>query len=526
MGLLRDLIDQKYAKKRQEEATQLEGLKYVLQNSQDPKIRQTAVEQLMKGHPSAKPILELLKPQLLSGGRKAEKGAAKEDASERPSTGGMQMFSSKEDLENSALAFEKKKREQENVLDIQKQVALGKAKAAADREATTASFQDEAKDIQQIWKSDQPEELKQTLIAARSGVRPEAGSYKGDVLEMANGLPMPVLVKDGQVFTMNRQKLDVPPGAMLSSQKALLKKEEPKAPTAEQTKDERAFSAYREKNKLQPEAKLTAIQQQHAIADQKDAEEPSDTKAMHNIAAMLAGQKFEDEREKNLMVPSIADGIMSGRVPPDMNVLRYQGVSGKVMAELTRRGFDLSTAEKDWNATTQHLRTLNGAQQERIWQSVSTLERLIPDTRTLYEDWKKTGLPSGMKIYNRAALKAAANLPGEKGVAAQKLLTNINDMTDIIGAIYMGGNSPTDKALDLAGSNLKGDWNPEQFKGAIDLLEHNVGVRKNSIMTSEPRGASAGSPYGSAAAATPASGQGGGSPQAGGIVIHSVTPVH
>jgi hypothetical protein len=98
-------------------------------------------------------------------------------------------------------------------------------------------------------------------------------------------------------------------------------------------------------------------------------------------------------------------------------------------------------------------------------------------------------------VFNRAALQTAKNLPGKAGAAAQALDTQIADMVSELGQVYMGGNSPTDHALELAQRNLSGDWNQQQFDAAIKLLQTNLGYRVNSIMNAGIAGETPGSPY-------------------------------
>lgn len=189
----------------------------------------------------------------------------------------------------------------------------------------------------------------------------------------------------------------------------------------------------------------------------------------------------------------IARSIVDGEQPPDLKGL-YR-MQAPVRAELSRMGYNLAGAERDWTATQQHLRTLNGQQQTRVMEALTSLDSMLPAVQDAFDQWKATGLPTGFKAYNGAALRAAAALPGEKGVAAQNLLTYINDTVSETGYIYMGGNSPTDHALRLAEQNLSGDWNEEQFKNAIGILKKNLDIRRNSIINSPIIGASQGSTY-------------------------------
>lgn len=189
----------------------------------------------------------------------------------------------------------------------------------------------------------------------------------------------------------------------------------------------------------------------------------------------------------------IAEAIISGDQPPDLRGL-YKD-KAKVMQALARKGYNLATAERDWQAINKHVATLNGAQQERLRQAISFTSDSIPQIENLYKEWQATGLPSGFKTWNKAALVATTHLPGKTGAVAQNLLTQINDLTSEMGTVYKGGNSSTDESLKLAASNLSGDWNADTFNRAIGQLKINLKIRQNSINSSMPMGVSANSPY-------------------------------
>jgi hypothetical protein len=206
----------------------------------------------------------------------------------------------------------------------------------------------------------------------------------------------------------------------------------------------------------------------------------------------VAPGRPESQENKNA-AQFIADSIENGTQSPMLTGMYHMGPL--VRAELSKRNVNLSAMQMDWQSIQHYLTTLNAPQQVRLRQNIQTLRASIPKVRQLYDEWQQTGLPSGYKIYNRAALMAATNLPGEQGKAAQNLLSQINDMSAELGGVFMGGNGNTDHSLQLGAENLKGEWNPETFNGALKLIEDNMKIRYNSIMTTEPMGVRPGSPY-------------------------------
>lgn len=189
----------------------------------------------------------------------------------------------------------------------------------------------------------------------------------------------------------------------------------------------------------------------------------------------------------------IADDIMKGLQPPSMRGLYRLG--GPVRAALARSDFDIVKAETEWNAVQKWVAGANSTQQLRMRQAVEKIEPHVEVIEDLYAKLQAKGLPSGYKVWNKGALAVAKNLPGETGALAQALETQIVDLSAELGNVYMGGNTPTDHALQQAAQNLSADWNPETFKKATELIRKNVSLRRNAIRFTGPAGVPTTSPY-------------------------------
>ncbi len=192
-------------------------------------------------------------------------------------------------------------------------------------------------------------------------------------------------------------------------------------------------------------------------------------------------------------VKSIADGIESGDQPPTLTGLYRWG--GPVRAELARRGVPIAKMETDWKATQKYMSSLNSTQQVRLRQAIDTASDSLDKIDGLYGEWQKLAPTTGFKVWNRATLGAAKQLPGRAGAVATALDAQIADLTSELGNVYMGGNSPTDHSLSLAGKNLSSEWNKETFEEALKQARANIGIRKNSITHGAPAGVSADSTY-------------------------------
>lgn len=212
---------------------------------------------------------------------------------------------------------------------------------------------------------------------------------------------------------------------------------------------------------------------------------------------------------------AIAAGIMRGDIPPDISALG-RPIGAAVASELSKKGYGLAAARSDWNATQKHLATLNGAQQTRLRQAVDTATHSLDVIEDLAKQWQGGRFP----LLNKGQLAAAKG--GALGMKAQQIATQleaqITDVTSELGNVYMGGNSPTDHALQLAGKNLSADWSLPQLQSALELARKNLKIRSNAMVNVGVAGASADNPYAGPAAGAP-SAEGGWTELPGGIRI-------
>jgi hypothetical protein len=205
-----------------------------------------------------------------------------------------------------------------------------------------------------------------------------------------------------------------------------------------------------------------------------------------------AGKPDED-------VVQAVSAMKDGTVPPQLPGRASKDYT-KTLAEAHRQGYDLATAATDWTATQKHIQTMNGAQQLRLNQAVNQLPELLDSVDGLASKWKAGKFPA----LNNLTLKAAKGgvLGPEAATIANQLDAQIADVTADLGNVYMGGNSPTDHALQLAGKSLSADWDEKVLHDMVTLAKQNVQIRQNSIKHTGVSGASAGNPYGNQPAAS------------------------
>ena len=205
---------------------------------------------------------------------------------------------------------------------------------------------------------------------------------------------------------------------------------------------------------------------------------------MPGYAAVGLGEAEVDRLNQIGLSPAqqeLVSAIMRGDSPPiPPNNPRTKDIQ-MVLAGLGALGFDNTKAVQDWTSMQKRLQSMNSTQQVRLFQAVGAMEGSVEQADRLYKEWQSTGLASGFSIFNKAALVASANLPGEKGAVARTLLSHIEDMSAELATIYRGGNSPTDAAFASAQKSLSAYWNPETFQRNLELIRQNLRIRKNTM---------------------------------------------
>lgn len=170
-------------------------------------------------------------------------------------------------------------------------------------------------------------------------------------------------------------------------------------------------------------------------------------------------------------------GVSEGKIPPE-RVASFRDVT-RVNAELERQGINMSDLTLEWDATKKAVQTMNGPQQIRLRQAIGFGLKSTGDIIKMSDELGRGPNP----ILNRAQLNAAKQ--GLLGPDMQKKATlldqQIADTVSDLGQVYMGGNSPTDEGLKLAGQNMKGEWSGPQLKAAAQNVQKLLNFRMNSI---------------------------------------------
>jgi len=177
-------------------------------------------------------------------------------------------------------------------------------------------------------------------------------------------------------------------------------------------------------------------------------------------------------------IKTTADGIINGNIPPDR---KYYRDTLRVDAELAKQGFSMAAANSEWKATQRFLSSMNSEKQVRLRQAISSTTEALDGLSQLNNELSRSELAP----LNKAQLAIRANMGDPLAV---KYLGQINIIRDELAQVFMGGNSPTDKALDLARETLDKNWSPKQLQAAIDNVKTNLKYRVNAINTADVQG--------------------------------------
>lgn len=202
-------------------------------------------------------------------------------------------------------------------------------------------------------------------------------------------------------------------------------------------------------------------------------------RAQHIPAAQGAMSQMYAEADPK----AIADAIIRGEREPDTASLG-RPIGAAVDSVLAKNGYNKARALTDWKATQKYMASLNGSQQTRLRQSAETAYHSLDVIDSLADKWKGGRFP----LLNAANLVAAKQGTYGKDVqsVATQLEAQISDLTSELGNVYMGGNSPTDHALSLAGKNLSADWSNDTLRDMTKLARTNLRIRLNSMQNLGP----------------------------------------
>lgn len=180
-----------------------------------------------------------------------------------------------------------------------------------------------------------------------------------------------------------------------------------------------------------------------------------------------------------------AEMMSNGTLPPTFLQGRPTQYTLQVVAGLKKRGTNVSKLTQEWNAATAFTKNANSATQLRFRQALSAIPGLIGEVSGLNQQLKNAGIKENrIPIVNRAQLSMVRGGFADSP-AAQSLVTRyrtaINAIPSEVGFAEMGGNAPTDKAMDRAVKQFNEAYSFEAANAALDEINRLASIRENTM---------------------------------------------
>ncbi len=184
-----------------------------------------------------------------------------------------------------------------------------------------------------------------------------------------------------------------------------------------------------------------------------------------------------DVRPGRAKMTDLVDGIMSGKQPPTLTGL-YKN-AGPVRAALAQRGFDLSTAQLQWDGANKQIMSMNGPQQVRYYQLANGVVNTIDRVNELSRELKNSGVP----LLNKAKLDAYIQLNGNspQGQLATQYVTAVGVLREEMANLANGGYAPTEPAWALANEQVNGNYGVQQLGASLTELQRLINYRLRAL---------------------------------------------
>jgi hypothetical protein len=181
-------------------------------------------------------------------------------------------------------------------------------------------------------------------------------------------------------------------------------------------------------------------------------------------------------------VERIADEVETGSQEPDLpkTTLGY-----RVRDALAKRGYNLSKALTEWNATQRFWGAQNEATQSEIRRVATETEQALMDLESLSGQWQGPGFP----LISAANISLATR--GGLGPEKQKLAADIGGASLAVANGLQklsagGGDTEANKALQEVSATLGGNWDNASFRSAMAKAKGFLGYRVNAIRNLKP----------------------------------------
>jgi hypothetical protein len=216
------------------------------------------------------------------------------------------------------------------------------------------------------------------------------------------------------------------------------------------------------------------------ITDSK-GQEVDQSMIPRNAKIMRQGGMFGQSGKED--ISNTVQGIEEGKLSPRMTDYSFRDRTA-IASNAQRAGLNLNKMMGEYNAVQKYIQTANGPQQLRLRQAISSVRESINNLKGINEEFKRTGWTPANKAELMLALSGTDS---EKRDIASRYVTQLNVIVDEMGTVFMGGNSPTDRALLLAKEILNKNYGKKQLDSVLDEVDKNLQYRSNAIDSVGPQ---------------------------------------
>lgn len=187
----------------------------------------------------------------------------------------------------------------------------------------------------------------------------------------------------------------------------------------------------------------------------------------------------------------IVEGIASGNLPPSLK--GFYGRTPRVMAELQKRGVDLTQLQMEHAAAQKQIASLNGPQMVRFSGLAHSVVNTIDEVNNLAKEMDQ----SGLSAYNKAKLAVLVNVRGNspEGQVASRYLAAVNTLKEEFANLAQGGYAPTEAAWHLADQQINADYGVKQLNSALNEVQRLIKYRIQGIPNFDRLGPGAANRY-------------------------------
>lgn len=179
---------------------------------------------------------------------------------------------------------------------------------------------------------------------------------------------------------------------------------------------------------------------------------------------------------------SVVAGMKKGTQNPNLTAYSRNDRT-RLGALAEKEGVNLNQLAGEYNATKKFLQTKNSIKQVQLRQGISSVQQSVKHLREINKEFKRTGWTPANKA--ELALAMTGTNPTKRDIAT-KYMTQIKVLTDELGQVFMGGNSPTDRALKLAEEVFQSNFGFDQMNATLDTVDTNLQFRLNAMDSTEP----------------------------------------